>query len=122
MADMFSSVEAGNAALALSGKNMGRYIGFIEEMEKASGATQTAFDKMNTGVSFIMDRIKTKISVAMIEIGEKLSPTFEKFATWLDTNMPAIVDTVVGGFKLMSDAIIGLGDAVVSVKGFFEGL
>ena len=131
MADMFGSVEAGNAALALSGKNLGRYVGFIDEMSESAGATQVAFDKMNTGVNFVMDRIKTKISVAMIDIGEKLVPTFEKFAGWLDTNMPAIIDTVVKGFNLMSDAVMGLLDVIAAASrgevahkgtGWFAGL
>lgn len=44
--DLFSSVEAGGAALGLTGKGTDKFNEAMKEMAKASGATDTAFGKM----------------------------------------------------------------------------
>jgi TP901 family phage tail tape measure protein len=117
MADMFGSVEAGNAALALSGKNMEGFIGNLEEMGNAAGATDAAFNTMNQGVSVTMEKIKSSVSIAMIEVGERLAPTFERFGNWVIENMPAIEDTIVGvfeGVESIVDGVVAVFDAAHS--------
>lgn len=54
MDNLFSSVEAGNAALALTGKGADTFNRNLEEMEQSAGATEQAFDEMSeSGVQSI---------------------------------------------------------------------
>lgn len=97
--DMFGSVEAGNAALALSGQNAEGYRENLAEMEDAAGATDAAHERMDTGLARTWERIKTNVMVALGEIGEELAPTFQRFGDWVVENLPAITDFIVGAFK-----------------------
>lgn len=76
--DMFGSVEAGQAALALTGDNAGKFGDAIAQMGDSAGATQTAFDRMNTGLKPVFERIKAGIQVFLIDIGEKAAPLVMK--------------------------------------------
>lgn len=90
--DMFGGIEAGSAALQLAGS--ATFSSAVDEMGKSAGATQTAFETMNKGVSAAMDRIKAKVQVAFITIGSVLAPLVEKalikLSDWWDKNGPGI--------------------------------
>lgn len=73
--DLFGSVEAGNAALSLTGKGAQRFFDDLQAMDDAAGATDKAFDKMNVGLSATIDRLKARFSVALINIGEAIAPS-----------------------------------------------
>jgi TP901 family phage tail tape measure protein len=103
--DMFGSVEAGNAALALGGDNLLGYMQNLDEMSDSAGATSAAHEQMDQGLSRAWERIKTNIQVALGEIGERLAPTFQAFADWVVDNMPAITDFVVGAFEAIAGFI-----------------
>ncbi|MBW5395862.1 phage tail tape measure protein, partial [Brachyspira hampsonii] len=46
---MFSSVEAGNAGLALSGDNASKFKDYLDQMNNSLGATAEAFKKIDDG-------------------------------------------------------------------------
>lgn len=90
----------------------------MDEFKDSSGATQTAFDKMQTGINTQMGRLKNNFSNVMITIGDaliqKLQPKidainteftklneigFDNLAKSMKDNIPLILDTLVGAFK-----------------------
>ena len=78
MSDMFGSVEAGNAALALSGDNAEKYASLIDQMADSAGATDAAYAQMDKGIMSSMNRIKATAKVALLDLGDSLAPGAEK--------------------------------------------
>ena len=87
--DLFSSVEAGNAALALSGDNALKYAENLREMNLAAGATSEAFDTMESGTGRALEKFQAQWAVLMLELGEKFLPIIT------DTLVPIFRDDVV---------------------------
>lgn len=87
--DLFGSVEAGAAALSLTGSGTEAFSKNLEEMGGSAGATQAAFDQMNKGVGPVFDRVRSAISVGLLDLGGAIVG----FAT-----------TVVDGFKRGEEA------------------
>jgi len=119
ISDLFSSSEAGAAALAVTGKGAESFTKNLNDMEKAAGATETANSRMEGGLSDLFQNIKVRAKVVFIELGEKLAPAIselgdkflenlpkleEFFAIFLE-KVPGIVDSVVTGFSNMYDSI-----------------
>lgn len=75
ISDMFGSVEAGSAALALTGSGAETFFNDINAMGEAAGATDAAFEQMNQGLGATLDKLKAKFSVALLNIGEQIAPT-----------------------------------------------
>lgn len=75
ISDMFGSVEAGSAALALTGGGTEAFTNALAGMDESAGATEAAFEQMNQGLGATLDKLKAKFSVAMLNIGEQIAPT-----------------------------------------------
>ena len=76
--DMFGSVEAGQAILTLTADGGTALTETMAEMNNSAGATKTAFETMDTGMSASFDKIKANLSVMAIDVGEKLAPHVAK--------------------------------------------
>lgn len=76
--DMFGSIEAGQAVLSLAGDGGEAFAETLGEMMNSAGATDAAFETMDSGINASMDRIKASLSVLLIDVGEKLAPIVEK--------------------------------------------
>jgi len=76
--DLFGSIEAGQAVLSLTSDGGEAFQETLTEMHQSAGATDRAFETMNSGMAASFDRIKANLSVLAIEIGEKLAPVVEK--------------------------------------------
>ena len=76
--DMFGSVEAGQAILALTADGGTAFRATLDEMGNSAGATQAAFETMDSGLSASFDKIKANLSVMAIETGERLAPHIAK--------------------------------------------
>lgn len=74
ISDMFGSVEAGSAALALTGGGTEAFTNALDGMDNSAGATQAAFDQMNQGLGATLDKLKAKFSVTLLNIGESIAP------------------------------------------------
>lgn len=74
VSDLFGSVEAGSAALALTGAGADAFSAGLTGMGDSAGATQEAFDTMNKGLGATMDKLKAKFSVVLLNIGEAIAP------------------------------------------------
>jgi TP901 family phage tail tape measure protein len=73
--DLFGGIEAGSTALQLAGS--AKFASNLDEMTDSAGATQAAFERMETGVAPVLNRLKANLSVGLINIGEKLAPAVE---------------------------------------------
>ena len=105
--DLFGSVEAGGAALALTGKGTDTFVKNLAAMAESGGATDAAFEQMNTGLGPVIDKFKAFASVVLIDIGAKIAP---------------IILEVAGSIKAMFAAFkAGNGDITSSgLAGVFE--
>lgn len=112
--DLFGSVEAGNAVLALTGKGTERFTNAMEEMRKATGATDAAFQKMEKGFKRKIDKIKANLEVLKISVGGKLVDAFN----WLWDKASPVVDGISKGFEKIKNLFKDYG---FSGLGFDDG-
>lgn len=103
--NLFSSVEAANAALLISGPNAEAMAAALAEMEGAAGATDAAFERMNRGVGRAWDRIKASTSVAMISVGAAIAPVAEMVLAFVADKLPAAINK---GVELLDRVRAGL--------------
>ena len=89
-ANLFSSVEAGNAVLALAGSQSENFTEKTQAMADAAGATEDAFTIQQATNAATWDRIKASWEVIKIKLGEKLLPVLEKLSKWVEDHMPEI--------------------------------
>ena len=91
LSDMFGSVEAGQAALALTGAGAGKFSQELESAANASGATADAAAIMNDSLEHQEALAKAAKEQLMILIGEGLEPAKR---AWLELQT-AIAETAV---------------------------
>ncbi|MCK5639574.1 MAG: phage tail tape measure protein, partial [Gammaproteobacteria bacterium] len=112
--DMFGSVEAGSAALALTGKGAESFESNLAEMNASMGATDAAFATMDEGASRSMDKLKAEFGAVMIELGNEFIPILKDdlIPILRDDIAPLLTDVVVpaikglaGGFSKMSPSM-----------------
>ena len=72
--ELFGSVEAGSAALALTGKGSEKFATDLEAMRNSAGATDKAYAQMQQGLQPTINKLKASFSVAMTGIGDSLAP------------------------------------------------
>ena len=127
--DMFGSVEAGSAALQLTGKGAETFAANLEAMGGSAGATDAAFKTMDEGVSASWDRIKSNVMVALLEIGEGLLPVVEPISKWLAETLPTAVaqiqpifDGIGNGISSISEVFGKAGGASGGATNGFAGL
>ena len=116
--DLFGSVEAGSAALALTGKGTDTFTKNLDEMGKSSGATQGAFEQMDKGLGPVIDKFKAFAAVLLIEIGTKVAPVIEKLVAFFDKNRVAAyaLAGVIGGVLLAAVGlyVVSMGQAAIA--------
>lgn len=122
---LFGSVEAGAAALALTGQGAERFSSFLGEMQNASGATEGAYSTMNSGISRSMDFLNSTFSVFLSNFGSLLAPAIEPAINILTTFF-RIINAGLDSGETMSDWLThlpvplrGVGRAVGSVSAWF---
>lgn len=135
--DLFGSVEAGSAALALTGKGTETLTRNLEAMGSSAGATDAAFDRMNKGIGPVFDRMRARASVALLDVGQKVVQfgsqvveafqSFRRFGEWdasgpfekLGVAAAKAFDALQPVFSFIRDnarpILIGLGVAVATV-------
>jgi TP901 family phage tail tape measure protein len=85
----FGSIEAGKAAMALTGSMHEQFIDILDDTANATGATKTAYEQMQETASRSMDEIKAAFAATTIEIGGAFLPTLK------DVMVPLLKDTIV---------------------------
>ena len=120
--DMWSSSEAGKAGLILLGDSAENFNQTLGKMQSASGATETAFSKLNTE-SFELQKAQNQLKNASIELGkevlkdltpiaEKILPKIENGVDWITDNLPEIKDEA----KKLIPYITGLSSGFAAFK------
>lgn len=102
---LFSSVESKNAALALTGKGTESFSKALGEMGSAIGATDKAFEKMDTGLKDTFDDFKANIEWLKVEVGGKLAGAFN----WLWNKSSPVFKNISQGFKNLKGIITEFG-------------
>lgn len=105
--DLFGSVEAGSAALTLTGKGTATFTDFIGQMKNSAGATDAAYKQMDQGLSRSMQRIKVSFGSAAMDVGESLAPALKTVAEWVQAHMPAFQAAVGNAIAFIGRAIKG---------------
>lgn len=95
LSDMFGSVEAGNAALALTGAGAAKFAQELQAAADASGATEEAAAIMNDSLEHQEALAKAAKEEMMILIGDALEPAKR---AWLELQT-AIAKTAVESLK-----------------------
>lgn len=95
-ANLFSSVEAKNAVLALTGAQAENFAEKTAAMGDAAGATEKAFDTQTASVSAMVSKLKNAGSVMLTSLGEKALPYIQIALGGVIDKLPAITDTLGG--------------------------
>jgi TP901 family phage tail tape measure protein len=120
MAELFGSVEALNAVLVLSADKTGKFKSSLEDIGKAAGATQAAYDKVANEFGNINQRLENSFKITLGEIGEKVMPEYGKVAGALSDLMKGIkVGVDSGAFDPLFDYLKTVG---VNLSQWFAGV
>ncbi|ALY08074.1 tail tape measure protein [Bacillus phage vB_BhaS-171] len=103
--NLFSSVEAKNAVLALTGAQAENFTEKTKAMENAIGSTNSAFETQQQTVAASMEKIKANINVVAISLGEQLLPVFQEVLDWILQHMPQIQAFIQQAFDYAGVAI-----------------
>jgi len=105
--DLFGSVEAGSAALALGGQGAETYANNLEEMRNSLGATEEAFNTMEETGARAWEKIMANFEAMKIEFGSKFLPIFK------DVLVPLITGTIIPLFGNLLEKIKPIADKLV---------
>ena len=117
--DMFGSVEAGQAILALTSEGIDPFLETLGEMRDSGGATETAFETMDTGLAAAFDRIKSNLSVLAIDIGERIAPYVEEATKFILTAFENLGPAITTAKEFVIDLGDEIRDRAVPI---FEGI
>lgn len=114
--DLFGSVEALNAVLGTTGPNYEATMDAMDAMADSAGATAAAYDTMNTGIERSKERFQAFKEVALIQVGNALSPLIDMVTEFGTNALPVIEDV------LNTAVIPAVQDIANLFKGFFLNL
>ena len=121
--DLFGSVEAGSAALALTGKGTEGFTSNLSQMSKSAGATDAAYEQMGKGVNDAIDTIKANFEVFKINLGEKFLPVVRDVSSFILDTWPAIEQTFSDAINFISPKLSELGQLIKEIGiTYFGGL
>ena len=96
---LLGSVEALSAVTILGGTGQQAFADALSETQASAGSAKAAFDEMEKSTARLWDRLKTQVSVIMIELGQQILPLvnekLEQFSTWVAENEDTIVNAFV---------------------------
>lgn len=124
--ELFGSVEAGGAALALTGPGAERFASAIDAMANSAGATDKAYKTMNTTLAASMGKIQAAGAVFLTNIGTKMAPSVEKLASSFVTLLQSrgatqFIDSVGTAMARAVDFVIAFGGAMAKLAGLAKG-
>ena len=117
-ANLFSSVEAKNAVLALTGAQAENFVSKTKQMYTSAGAAESAFKTQTSSVKELAGRIKNAGQVMLTSLGEKALPYIASGLEKLSAKLPEIEAAFdrVGAYiaPVMDTVGSALSDAYVS--------
>lgn len=126
-ANMFSSVEAKNAVLALAGTQAENFASKTEAMKNAAGASEAAFKRQTSSVKELANNIKNKGMVMLMSLGQRALPLISDTLDVVSKAMPKVSDALDKLVKLVSPAISSFfnmfksGLEEINFDGFMSG-
>lgn len=118
--DLFGSVEAGGAALALTGANNEKFNASLGEMNASAGATDAAFQQMDRGLARSWDKIQIGVTDAALGFGEKLAPAVAVVSDWVGDKLPKALEGAGDAVSGMIDWLTNtLPSAIQTAIAFF---
>ena len=132
--EVFSSVEAANAAIQITGPNFAKATDFIDQAAKSGGEADAAFAKVANTASFKFQKAMNSLTVTGTQLGLLLLPTItraldvvvkalEGFSAWFEANRPTIqatINAIIGSVRSFTDTFLkGLGPIMSAVGGLF---
>lgn len=103
--ELFSSVEAKNAVLALTGAQAENFTEKTNAMKSAIGATDEAFKKQTDNIKANFSKLKNSFDVMIIDLGEKFLPVLDTTLNWVNNKMPVIQDILGNTFDFIGSTI-----------------
>lgn len=95
-ANLFSSVEAKNAVLALAGSQAENFAEKTDAMREASGAAEAAFKTQTASVAAMAAKMKNAGSVMLTSLGEKALPYIQTALEGVIDKLPAMTEAIGG--------------------------
>lgn len=86
--DLWGSAEAGKAGLILLGDSAATFNGTLEQMQNSTGATETAFGKLNTN-SYTIQKALNQLKNTAIELGSAIMSVLAPIITALAEKIKA---------------------------------
>ena len=131
--DLFGSVEAVNAVLGITGPNFEKVQSAMAEMGNSAGATQAAYETMNSGLARVLEEIKANIAAAFIKVGmalapiirqvaDNLMPALENLMNWFESTALPIVEQVIGAFQGLFENLASGMDPIEALKNVIMNL
>jgi TP901 family phage tail tape measure protein len=108
--NLFGSVEAGNAALSLTGGGTETFTRNLEEMTTSAGATETAYEAMEKSVDRQIKKMVATLRIMGLEIADKLLPIIN------DKLLPIIRDRVMPAFEGFANKVIELIEKLAAMN------
>ncbi|TCX51924.1 phage tail tape measure protein [Dehalobacter sp. 14DCB1] len=95
ISDLFSSIEAGGAAISLTGKGTESFKNALEAMAGASGATEAAYEKLDNGIGRTFQKLKSKFEWLKVEVGQRIG---NAMSAWFEKNRGTIdkIESAIG--------------------------
>ena len=119
-ANLFSSVEAKNAVLALTGAQAENFASKTAAMGEAAGATQKAFDTQTASVAAMAAKLKNAGSVMLTSLGEKALPYIQGALEGVIDKLPALTDklgdVIERAAPIFGQLAAGITETVVACK------
>ena len=111
--NLFSSVEAGNAALQLTGKGAEKFSDTLQDMENKTGATDKAFGLMSN----TFNQTKAEFAAASAVLSKSLGEMFAPLASGIveaGTSIVNILQDLVDFISPIVEPIMGIIGTVIS--------
>ncbi len=123
--DLFGSVEAGSAALTLTGRGTEAFTTALAEMENAAGSTQAAYETMEGGINRQLGKLAADFNVIVLDIGEAIVPVVNDYILPALRGIVDGIKTVMGWFGAAADSpdsLVGtLRGSLAPAVEYFQG-
>ena len=120
--NLFQSVEAGQAALFLTGRGMDIFTENMDSMEERAGAVDTAYSEMSESVQQKLDELRAWWQNQRIEIGEDLEGQFRDLLKFLRNNEDELSNLIQDIFDGLITSMKWIKNNGRQVEGILQGI
>jgi TP901 family phage tail tape measure protein len=123
--DLFGSVEGGQAALELTGRNTAKLTDFLGQMDKSAGASAKAFETMSNTIQFDLNKVLANVSVLFDEIGRVLEPVVRPILEAISEIVRVLTNAISGKSFIatvdeVSDAVRPFAQLIMNISKEFK--